>query len=89
MRERSAHLRRVRALSSWGVPLRRHPHPDPLPQAGEGAHRPSDSRRPVRSTHHHHLRWNRHCAPRLHMRQSVALQEYSIRKVKYHGRSPA
>ncbi|MVT55782.1 hypothetical protein GPL17_35880, partial [Bradyrhizobium yuanmingense] len=25
-------------LSSWGIPPRRHPLPNPLPQAGEGAH---------------------------------------------------
>nr|AWM10153.1 hypothetical protein CIT39_29440 [Bradyrhizobium symbiodeficiens] len=30
----------MRVLSSWGVPLRRHPLPSPPPQAGEGAHRP-------------------------------------------------
>ncbi|PJG50815.1 hypothetical protein CVM73_34035 [Bradyrhizobium forestalis] len=29
---------RVRALPSWGVSLWRHPLPNPLPQAGEGAH---------------------------------------------------
>ncbi|PSO18495.1 hypothetical protein C7G41_35840 [Bradyrhizobium sp. MOS002] len=40
----------MRALSSWGVPLRRHPHPNPLPQAGEGAHRPRRPQpAPVRS----------------------------------------
>ncbi len=32
--------RRVRALSIEGVSLLRHPHPNPLPQAGEGAHLP-------------------------------------------------
>ncbi|TYL97146.1 hypothetical protein FXB40_10240 [Bradyrhizobium rifense] len=29
---------RVRVLSSWGSRLRRHPHPSPPPQAGEGVH---------------------------------------------------
>ncbi|RXG90294.1 hypothetical protein EAS62_27615 [Bradyrhizobium zhanjiangense] len=45
LRERSARpgdakhrpARRVRALSSLGVSLRRHPLPNPLPRAGEGA----------------------------------------------------
>ncbi|MDD1526423.1 hypothetical protein C7U92_03655 [Bradyrhizobium sp. WBOS7] len=30
--------RRVRVLSSRGVSLRKHPLPNPPPQAGEGAH---------------------------------------------------
>ncbi|BAR60439.1 hypothetical protein NK6_7288 [Bradyrhizobium diazoefficiens] len=40
LRERSYRIEdaiRVRVLSSWGAPLRRHPLPSPLPQAGEGA----------------------------------------------------
>ncbi|RXG94450.1 hypothetical protein EAS61_19935 [Bradyrhizobium zhanjiangense] len=40
MRERSRRKARVRALSTRGHRLRRHPHPNPLPQAGEGAHLP-------------------------------------------------
>ncbi|PJG50021.1 hypothetical protein CVM73_38660 [Bradyrhizobium forestalis] len=39
------------ALSSWGISLWRHPHPNPPPQAGEGAERSARSEPALTSSH--------------------------------------